>query len=99
MKLKSELYVYELNLIMIGLTIQMRHMLLMLESEKKWIAFRSIFAPWTLNNAKARSLERVEAILEHAKMLGELRDKVIEAEGMDENMKPITFKEMIEGPN
>lgn len=96
MKLKSEFYVYELNLINIGLTVQMKYILSELDRQKRKLLFRRFFAPWTLDASRDEVVSNLNSLLQHAKMLSELRDKILEAEGSDDDMRPITFRQMIE---
>lgn len=96
MKLKSEFYVYELNLLIYGLTIQMRTMAQVLHYKKRIFAIRSIFMPWTIASARKIILVQAQEILEYAKLLSELKDKIMEAEGVGDDMKPITFQQIIE---
>lgn len=95
MKVKSELYVYELNMIVIGLTLQMRQIMILLDRQKKLFFVRRILAPWSLSNARTEILSNLNVLLEHAKLLDELRDKILDAEGYGDDAKPITFREMI----
>jgi hypothetical protein len=96
MKLKSELYIYELNLLIHGLAIQMRAIAETLRHKSKIFVIRSIFMPWTIASRSQSILAEAEQALELAKLLSELKDKIMEAEGIDDDMKPVTFREIIE---
>jgi hypothetical protein len=95
MKLKSELYLQELNLIMYGLTMQLKRCHDELMKEKRNTEIAAFFTPWARRQIWSAFSVNSDICMEYVKSLSELRDKILEAEGFDDDMKSITYAEII----
>lgn len=96
MKLKSEFYLHELNAVMQGLFMQMNHCLETLKKEKRRAQVAAFFAPWVSREIYSALAFKADVIMKHVELLSELRDKIMSAEGFDDDMRPITFAQMCE---
>lgn len=96
MKLKSEFYLHELNAVMQCLFMQMNHCLETLKKEKRRAQVAAFFAPWVSREIYSALAFKADVIMKHVELLSELRDKIMLAEGFDDDMRPITFAQMCE---
>lgn len=94
MKLKSEFYLHELNAIMQGLLMQMNHCVETLKKEKRRAQVAAFFAPWVSREIYSVLALKADVIIKHVELLSELRNKILEAEGFDDDMRVITYKEI-----
>ena len=94
MKLQSELYLHELNALMQGLFMQMEHCVETLRKEKRRAQISVFFAPWVSREIYSALAFKADVIMKHVELLSELRDKILEAEGFDDDMRAITYKEL-----
>jgi hypothetical protein len=96
MKLKSELYVYELNALLIGLHLQLENCIKILKREKRKAQIAAFLTPWLSPEIWTTLAVKSEALMKHVSQLSELRDKIMQAEGMDDDLGFITFQQMCE---
>lgn len=96
MKLKSELYVQELNLLMYGLTLQMEKCHEVILEQKRRTQISAFFAPWAKKQIWMSFSVNSNMILEYVESLSQLRDKILEAEGVDDDMQAVTYAQIIE---
>lgn len=99
MKLKSELYVYELNAILLGLHLQLEESVKSLKREKRKAHVAALLTPWLSREIWTALSVKADIIIRHVNQLSELRDKIMQAEGMDDNLGRITFQQMCERAN
>jgi hypothetical protein len=99
MKLKSELYVYELNAILFGLHLQLEESVKALKREKRKAHVAAFLTPWLSREVWTALSVKAEVIMRHVNQLSELREKIMQAEGMDDNLGCITFQQMCENAN
>jgi hypothetical protein len=96
MKLQSELYLHELNALMQGLFMQMEHCVETLKKEKRRAQVAAFFAPWVSREIYSALAFKADVIMKHVELLSELREKILEAEGFDDDMRAITYKQICE---
>ena len=96
MKIKSELYTQELGFILLGLNLQMRDIIKTMKREKRKAVISCIFAPWVYREIWTAYLFKMQALMKYTQDLSDLRDKIMSAEGVDDDMRPVTFAEMCE---
>lgn len=96
MKLKSELYISELNMILFGLTLQMQDIVKVLQREKRKAQVACFFAPWLSREIYTTLAVKADYMMKHVAALSELRDKIMQAEGIDDDMQTITFEQICE---
>lgn len=96
MKLKSEFYISELNMILLGLTLQMQDIIKIMQREKRKAQVACFFTPWLTREIYTTLAFKCDVLMKHVSSLSELRDKIMQAEGIDENMKTITFEQICE---
>jgi hypothetical protein len=94
MKLQSEFYICELNAVMQGLFMQMEHCVETLKKEKRRAQVAAFFAPWVSREIYSALAFKADVIMKHVQLLSEIRDKILEAEGFDDDMRAITYKEI-----
>ena len=98
MKIKSEFYTQELTFILLGINLQMRDIVKTMKREKRKAVISCIFAPWVYREIWTAYLFKMQALMKYTQDLSDLRDKIMSAEGVDEDMRPITFAQMCENP-
>jgi len=96
MRIKSELYLYETMFILEGINLKAEQLFKLLKSEKQKAQLACIFAPWTSRSVWAAMVIKSDVILQQMNMLSELRDKIMQSEGKDDRMQPITLEQIIE---
>lgn len=96
MKIKSELYTQELGFILLGINLQMRDIIKTMKREKRKAVISCIFAPWVYREIWTAYLFKMQALMKYTQDLSDLRDKIMSAEGVDDDMRPVTFAEMCE---
>jgi len=96
MKIKSELYLYETMFMLEGINLKAEQLFKLLRSEKQKAHLACFFAPWAARSIWATMLIKSDIILQQMNMLSELRDKIMQSEGQDDDMQPITLQEIIE---
>jgi hypothetical protein len=94
MKLQSEFYICELNAVMQGLFMQMEHCVETLKKEKRRAQVAAFFAPWVSREIYSALAFKADVIMKHVQLLSEIRDKILEAQGFDDDMRAITYKEI-----
>ena len=96
MKIKSEFYTQELTFILLGINLQMRDIVKTMKREKRKAVISCIFAPWVYREIWTAYVFKMQALMKYTQDLSELRDKIMSAEGVDEDMRPIAFAQMCE---
>lgn len=96
MKLKSELYIAELNMILFGLTLQMQEIVKTMRREQRRAQLSCFFAPWLAREIYTALAVKCEVMMKHVSALSELREKIMQAEGVDDDMRTITFEQICE---
>ena len=96
MKLKSELYIYETMMLLEGINLKAEYLYKLLMSEKRKAQLACFFAPWTAKYVWSAMSIKCDVIMQQMNMLSELRQKIMECEGVDDDMRSITLEQMIE---
>lgn len=97
MKLKDELYVNELLALLHGLNLQVAVCAKILRRERINAQIISFFMPWRANAVWSALAVNAQMLTEHVKMVGELRQKILMSEGVNDDMLPITLEEIFNG--
>jgi hypothetical protein len=96
MKLKSELYIYELNAILFGLHLQLQDCIKTLKREKTKAQIAAFLTPWLSREIYTTLAVKADVMIRHVSQLSELRNKIMQAEGLDDDLGFITFQQMCE---
>lgn len=96
MQIKSELYIYETMLLLEGINLKAQNLYHLLCAEKRKAHIASFFAPWAAGSIWTALLVKSEVIMQQMNALSELREKIMQSEGRDDDMQPITLQQMIE---
>ena len=96
MKIRSELYLYETMFLLEGLTLKVEQLYKLLKSERQKAELAAFFAPWAAKSIWTTLAIKCEIIMQQMNMLSELREKIMLAEGQDDDMRPITLSQIIE---
>ncbi len=96
MKLKSELYIYELNAILFGLHLQLQDCIKTLKREKTKAQIAAFLTPWLSREIYTTLADKADVMTRHVSQLSELRNKIMQAEGLDDDLGFITFQQMCE---
>jgi len=99
MKLKSELYTYELNALLLGLHLQLEDCVKTLKREKTKAQIAAFLTPWLSREIYTTLAVKADVIIRHVSQMSELREKIMQAEGMDDDLGFITFQQMCERAN
>ena len=99
MKIKSELYTHEIALLYRGVQLQLDQCAKEVSQIKKKARISSILMFWRAGFIYFEAAMKGQAILRLAIQLKEIRDKLMESEGVDEDMQPITFEKIIYDQN
>lgn len=95
MKIKSELYLYETMFILEGINLKCEQLFNSLKDERRKAQIASFFAPWASNAIWSTLAIKCDIIIQQMNMLSELREKIMLAEGQDDDMQPITLEQII----
>jgi len=95
MKIKSEFYTKEIALLVRGIQIQLYECEKTAAQIKKQAQISSCFMFWRKNAIWSEALMKSNFVLTSALELREIRDKLMQSEGIDEDMQPITFEKII----
>ena len=96
MKIKSELYTYEIALLYRGIQLQLNEYEKELAEIRRKARINSILMFWRRGFIYFEAAMKGHMILQSATQLAEIRDKLMQSEGIDEDMQPITFEKMLE---
>ena len=96
MKIKSELYIQELNAILHGLNLQAEDCLKTLKREKRKAQIAVFLTPWLSCEIWTTLAVKADIVIKYVDALSELREKIMQAEGVDDDMKCIAFQQMCE---
>ena len=95
MKIKSELYLHEIFSMLDGINLKAEKLFNLLKAEKRKAQFACFFAPWTSSVVSEALMIKVDAILKEMNLLSDLREKIMQSEGLDDDMNPVTLEEML----
>jgi len=96
MKIKSELYLYETMFILEGINLKAEQLFKLLKVERRKAQMAAFFAPWAAGAIWSTLSIKCDIIMQQMNMLGELREKIMLAEGQDDDMQPITLSQIID---
>jgi len=96
MKIKSEFYTKEIALLIRGIQLQLDECEKTAAQIKKQAQIFSCFMFWRKDAIWSEALMKSNFILTRVLELREIRDKLMQSEGIDEDMQPITFEKMLE---
>ena len=96
MKIKSELYLQELALLLHGLDLHLRECEKTMRNEKRRAQIASFLAPWEKSRIWGTLALKSGIILRHVQSVSELREKIMSSEGVDDDMRPITLQQIFE---
>ena len=96
MKIKSELYIQELGAILHGLNLQAEDCLKTLKRERRKAQIAVFLTPWLSREIWTALAVNADILTKRMNTLSELREKIMQAEGVDDDMKCITFQQMCE---
>jgi hypothetical protein len=96
MKLKSELYIQEAMFLLEGIELKAKQLVSTLKTEKTKAQWACFFAPWIAGSIWSMLAIKSEIILQQMKSLSELHEKILLAEGQDDDMQVITLSQIIE---
>jgi len=96
MKIKSELYIQELNAILHGLNLQVEDCIKTIKREKTKAQIAAFLTPWLSREIWTTLAVKGDILMKYVNTISELREKIMQAEGVDDDMKCITFQQMCE---
>ena len=96
MKIKSELYTHEIALLYRGIQLQLNECEKEIAKIRKKAQIDSVLMFWRAGFIYFEAATKGQMILKLAIQLRETRDKLMQSEGIDEDMQPITFEKMLE---
>ena len=96
MKIKSELYTYEIALLYRGIQLQLNECEKEIAEIRRKARIGSVLMFWRRDFIYFEASIKGHMILKSATKLAEIRDKLMQSEGIDEDMQPITFKKILE---
>jgi hypothetical protein len=94
MKLKSELYIQELNALLYGVNLQVIECTKILRNERRKTEILAFFMPWKAAQLWGALSINAQIMHRHVMMMDELRQKILLSEGFDADMKPVTLEEI-----
>lgn len=96
MKLKSELYIKELTILLHGLNSQVADCIRILKRERLKAQITSFLIPWESDAIWTALAVKAEIMIQHVSVIQELREKIMLSEGVDDDMKPVTLEEIFQ---
>ncbi len=96
MKVKSEFYIQELVLLLHGINLQVVECTEILKREKFKARTASLLMPWQSQSIWMALAVKADVLMQHVSAMQELREKIMLAEGMDDDMKPVTLEEIFQ---
>lgn len=96
MKLKSELYIQELVLLLHGLNLQAIECTNLLKRERLKAQIASFLMPWQSSAIWMALAVKADTLMQHVSAMHELREKIMLSEGMGDNMQPVTLEEIFQ---
>jgi hypothetical protein len=96
MKLKSELYIQELVILLHGLNLQVAECLKILKQERLKAQIASLLMPWQSDAIWMTLAIKADTLMQHVSAIQELREKILLSEGVDVDMKPVTLEEIFQ---
>lgn len=91
-----ELYIHEVAMLVTGIEMQIKGTAAVYQRRMNAQRGRMLFKPWKRNEITQEMLAESKAVLEYMNNMTALRDKLYESTGVDDDMQPITFKEILE---
>ena len=96
MKIKSEFYTREIALLCHGIQLQLNECEKEIAKIRKKAQIDSVLMFWRAGFIYFEAATKGQMILKLAIQLRETLDKLMQSEGIDEDMQPITFEKMLE---
>jgi hypothetical protein len=96
MKLKSELYIQELVLLLHGLNLQVADCTKILRRERFKAQIASLLMPWQSDAIWMALAVKADIMMQHVSAMSELREKIMLSEGIDDDMNPVTLEEIFQ---
>jgi hypothetical protein len=96
MKLKSELYIQELVLLLHGLNLQVTDCTKLLKRERFKAQIASLLMPWQSDAIWMALAVKADILIQHVSAMQELREKIMLSEGMNDDMQPVTLEEIFQ---
>jgi hypothetical protein len=96
MKLKSELYIEELCMMLHGLNLQVQDCVNILKREKVKAQIASFLVPWQSDSIWMALAVKADMLAQHVSAIQGLREKIMLSEGVDSDMLPITLEKILE---
>lgn len=90
-----ELYIHEVAMLVTGIEMQIKGTAAVYEKRMNAQRGRMLFKPWKKDQIIQEMLAESKAVLEMLNAAQELRDKLLDSQGFDDDMQPATFKEII----
>jgi hypothetical protein len=91
----QELYIGEIMLLIAALDLQQGHVTKTYFRRMKWYRVRYFFLFWGRDEMAKEMLMESKAVLEMLNGAKELRDKLLDSQGVDDDMQPISLKDLI----
>lgn len=95
MKLQSELYIQELAMMLHGINLQVNEISRVLRKQRRMARVQSFFMPWRKRVIWTSLAVVADLMMNHVSVLSELREKILKANGTDDDMLPITLEEIL----
>lgn len=99
MKLKSELYMEELMIMLAGINLQVRECSNVLRREKIKAHVASVLMPWQSRQIWMALAVKADTLMQYCSAMSDLKDKIMQSEGVTIDMKPITLEKILQQEN
>lgn len=99
MKLKSELYVQELMIMLAGINLQVKECSNVLKRERIKAHVASVLMPWQSKQIWMTLAIKADILMQYCSAMSDLKDKIMQSEGATLDMKPITLEEILQQKN
>lgn len=96
MKVKSEMYIQELVLLLHGLNLQVADCTKILKRERLKAQIASFLMPWQANLIWMTLAVKADTLMQHVSAMQELREKIMLAEGVNDDMQPVTLEQIFQ---
>lgn len=91
----QELYIGEIMLLIAALDLQQAHVTKTYFRRMKWYRVRYFFFFWKREELANEMLVESNSVLQMLNGAKELRDKLLDSQGVDDDMQPISLKDLI----
>lgn len=93
MRIKSDLSIQELSILLHGINLRLGECANILKMERRKAILAMTFAPWLRKKIATNLAYNTSLVLDHAFIISKLREKLMKAEGLGERGVPITLQE------